>query len=249
MLPPGLVTQPLVQPAERVIDQRRAPQLCVGSDIGRFARRCSARRPAQWSNSTASGYGPARTWSWARSSSTWTSQVIGWPANRAPTNPRVHRQGVVQGLLGFGLAVQLAEHGRPQVAGAEVVAVAAQAAVQVLQGRGKSPLAAVHFRQRMVAGAAPCLAPGRLIEGGIGLAEEVVHGGVRRTSGVDLIAKAEAQVVEGLAVVRVGVVAGEPLDRPAETSLGRRNSPAAEMPQPQGVVGRASGRRGQRSRE
>ena len=85
--------------------------------------------------------------------------------------------------------------------------------------------AAVDLGQRMIAGGRPGLVPGGLVERGVGF-----------VVAAEMAAAQQAEVVERLAVVRIGVAPGEALDGLRKCVFGERELAALQMPEAQRVV-------------
>ena len=128
-----------------------------------------------------------------------------------------------QRLGGVGLSLPSQQRDL-QVPRLEMACVESERLVERVEGRGELARACRDRRQGVVGRAAPCPIPGRLREGGASL--EVAA----------LKVEAQAEVVEGLAVARVGIAPRQGCDRRAEMALRVGEPTLVQRAEAEGVV-------------
>jgi len=141
-----------------------------------------------------------------------------------PPVERVERERLFQERSGFGVAPELAQRDDLEVPGTEVVRVEAERAVEMVERDRPILAAAIDLREGMVTGGLPGLVPNGLVKCIVSLAIALQ------------VTKAEAQIVICLAIVRVGIPAGEPFDGGSEEFFRDRKFAAFEMPEAHRVV-------------
>ena len=141
-----------------------------------------------------------------------------------PPVERIERQRFAQQRLGFCRAMELVQRDDFQVAGAEVIRVKAQRAVQMFHGSRPVVPGAINLRERVVASSRPGLIPRRLVKRSVGI--------VVATK----LAQAQAEIVISLAVSRIGVATREPGDGLPKMFLGSDKFAAFVMPQTERIV-------------